>query len=101
MKHENLKKLLSLMANYVEHVATEEDTATAIEEIQIFIYNVNIAANQPISDEEKARMYSETVAALNCGSDEAQKAAFLIRLKALASGDDKLAEKIEFWHEVI
>ena len=101
MKHENLKKLLSLMANYVEHVVTEEDDAYALEEIQIFIYNVSNVANQSISDEEKAWMYSETVAALNCGSDEAQKAAFLIRLKALASGDDELAEKIEYLHEVL
>ena len=101
MKHENLKKLLSLMANYVEHVVVEEDAATAIEEIQIFIYNVSNVANQPISDDEKAWMYSETVAALNCGSEEAQKDAFLIRVNALASGDDEFIEKVEYLHKVI
>ena len=101
MKQENLKKLLSLMANYIEHVVVKEDSATAVEEIQIFVYNVNNVANQPISDDEKAWMYSETVAALNCGSEEAQKAAFLIRLKALVSGDDELVEKIEYLHKVL
>ena len=100
MKQENVKKLLSLTANYVEHVITEENDATALEEIQIFIYNLNNLC-EPLSDEEKSKMISETIAALNDGSEEAEKAAFLIRIRVLLSGDDELIATIEYLHEVI
>jgi hemerythrin len=101
MKQENLQKLLSLVSNYVEHVAQEEEQSVALEEIQMIIRSLSDLAKRDFTDEEKAWMYSETVAALNCGSEEAEEKAFMIRLRALTSGDDELIEKIEYLHEVI
>jgi len=101
MKQENLQKLLSLVSNYVEHVAQEERLSVALEETQMILRSLNDLAKQTFTDEEKAWMYRETVAALNAGGEEAEEEAFLIRLRALASGDDKLIEEIEYLHEVI
>ena len=101
MKQENLQKLLSLISNWMNHVVTDEDAITASEEMYIMMGNLARLSKEDLTDEEKAWMYSETVAALNCGSDEAEKGAFLIRLRALVSGDEELIEKIEYLHEVL
>jgi hypothetical protein len=101
MKQENLQKLLSLVSNWMSHVAKEEKAAVAIDEMVIMMDNLAHLSKQPLTDEQKSEMYWNTVYALNSGGEEAEKGAFLIRLRALISGDEQLISKIEFLHEVI
>jgi hypothetical protein len=95
MKQENLRLLLRLISNYVEK------SEMTVFEIMDFLRTVANYPNLKLSDEDKSNMYDTTVAALNDGSEEAERAAFEIRLKALCSGDDNLIENIEYLHEVI
>jgi hypothetical protein len=101
MKQENLQKLLSLVSNWMDHVAKDEEATVAVEEMVIMMDNLSRLSREHLTDEQKSEMYWQTVHALNAGSDEAEKGAFLIRLRALISGDDELIEKIEYLHEVI
>ena len=101
MKQENLQKLLSLVSNWMNHVAKEEKVTVAIDEMVIMMDNLAHLSKQSLTDEQKEKMYWQTVHALNAGSDEAEKGAFLIRLRALISGDEELIEKIEYLHEVL
>ena len=94
MAQENLGLLLRLISNYVNHC---ED----VQEAKSFLRTVADYPSQTLTDEKKSEMYWQSVHALNAGSDEAEKGAFLIRLKALVSGDDELIEKIEYLHEVL
>lgn len=91
---ENLGLLLRLISNYVNHCENVEDAKS-------FLRTVANYPNLKLSDEDKSNMYDTTVAALNDDSEEAQRDAFEIRLKALCSGDDNLIENIEYLHEVI
>ena len=95
MKQENLGLLLRLISNYVEK------SEMTVFEIMDFLRTVDNYPNLKLSDEDKSNMYDTTVAALNCGSEEAERDAFEIRLKALCSGDDNFIENIEYLHEVI
>lgn len=101
MKQENLQKLLSLISNWMNHVVTDEDAITASEEMCIMMGNLARLSKEGLTDDDKQEMYWQTVHALNAGSDEAEKGAFLIRLRALVSGDEELIEKIEYLHKVI
>ena len=101
MKQENLQTLLSLVSNWMNHVAKEEKAAVAIDEMTIMMDNLAHLSRQPLTYEQKSKMYYDTVSALNGGSEDAAKAAFMIRLRALCSGDEELIEKIEYLHEVL
>ena len=101
MKQEILKKLASLVANYVDHAVTEDDESVALDKAHLVTMFVHTHLFKTISDEDKSRIYADTVAALNDGSDEAMESAFYTRLQALASGDDELIEKIEYLWDVI
>ena len=94
MKQETLGLLLRLISNYVNHC---EDA----QEAKAFLREVAEYPSYELSYGAKKVMYEQCVAALNCGSEEAQRDAFEIRLKALCSGDEKLIEKIEYLHEVL
>ena len=95
MKQENLGLLLRLISNYVEK------SEMTVFEIHDFLRTVANYPNLKLSDKDKSNMYGTTVAALNCGSEEAQIDAFEIRLKALCSGDEELINKIEYLHKVL
>ena len=101
MKQENLQKLLLLVSNWMNHVAKDEEATVAVEEMAIMMDNLSRLSREPLTDKEKSWMYHETVAALNEGSEEANKKAFLVRLRGLISGDEELIEKIEYLHEVL
>jgi len=94
MKQENLGLLLRLISNYVNYCENVEDAKT-------FLCTVAEYPSHALSYGEKKVMYEQCVAALNCGSDEAERDAFEIRLKALCSGDEELIKKIEYLHEVL
>ena len=94
MKQENLGLLLRLISNYVNHCENVDDAKS-------FLRMVAEYPSHELSYGAKKVMYGQCVAALNCGSEEAERDAFEIRLKALCSGDDELIEKIEHLHEVI
>ena len=94
MKQENLGLLLRLISNYVNHCENVEDAKS-------FLRTVAEYPSHELSYGEKKFMYEQCVAALNCGSDEAERDAFEIRLKALCSGDKEFIEKIEYLHEVL
>lgn len=94
MKQENLGLLLRLISNYVNHC---DDVQVA----KSFLREVAEYPSHELSYGEKKVMVQQCIAALNCGSEEAQRDAFEIRLKALCSGDEELIEKIEYLHEVI
>ena len=94
MKQENLGLLLRLISNYVNHCENVQDAKS-------FLRGVAEYPNLKLSDEDKSYMYDITVAALNDGSEEAERDAFEIRLKALCSGDEEMIEKIEYLHEVL
>ena len=94
MKQENLGLLLRLISNYVNH-------CDDVQEAKSFLRMVAEYPSHELSYGAKKVMYEQTVAALNCGSEEAERDAFEIRLKALCSGDDELIEKIEHLHEVL
>lgn len=94
MKQKNLTTLLMLMANYVKWQDDAED-------IKVFVQHVFDYSVTSLSEDEKSGIYWETVHALNCGSNEAQEAAFYARLRALCSGDDELIEKIEELNNII
>jgi len=94
MKQENLGLLLRLISNYVNHCEDVKDAKT-------FLRTVANYPSQMLSGEDKEEMYWQSVHALNAGSEEAEEAAFYIRLKALCSGDEELIEKIEYLHEVL
>lgn len=96
MKEENVRKLIASVANYVDHLSSDE-----FDKAHLVTMFVHTHLFQTISNEDKSRMYSMTVAALNDGSDEAMEDAFYMRLHALASGDDELIEKIEYLWNVI
>ena len=70
-------------------------------EMTIMMDNLSHLSRQPLTDEQKSKMYYDTVYALNSGSEDAEKTAFLIRLRALCSGDEALIGKIEYLHEVL
>ena len=101
MKQENLQKLLSLVSNWMDHVAKDEEATVAVEEMVIMMDNLSRLPREHLTDEQKSEMYWQTVHALNAGCEEAERDAFEIRLKALCSGDDELIEKIEYLHEVL
>ena len=94
MKQENLGLLLRLISNYVNHC---ED----VKEAKTFLREVAEYPSRKLSYSEKRVMYEQCIAALNCGSKEAERDAFGIRLKALCSGDEWLIKNIEHLHEVI
>jgi hypothetical protein len=94
MKQENLGLLLRLISNYVNHCEN-------LQEAKSFLREVTEYPSHELSYGEKKVMVQQCIAALNCGSEEAQRDAFKIRLKALCSGDEELIEKIEYIHEVI
>lgn len=94
MKQENLGLLLRLVSNYVNHCENAEEARS-------FLHTIAEYPSHQLSYGEKKVMYEQCVAALNCGSDEAERDAFEIRLKALCSGDEELIEKIEYLHEVL
>ena len=94
MKQENLGLLLRLVSNYVNYCENVEDAKS-------FLRVVAEYPSHQLSYGEKKIMYEQCVAALNCGSDEAERDAFEIRLKALCSGNEELIEKIEYLHEVL
>jgi hypothetical protein len=94
MKQENLGLLLRLISNYVNHCEN-------LQEAKSFLREVTEYPSHELSYGEKKVMVQQCIAALNCGSEEAQRDAFEIRLKALCSGDEELIEKIEYIHEVI
>ena len=100
MKQKNVKKLLSLLSNYVIEASKIDSLENVTDDIARYL---NLAANAttPLTLDEKGEMYYSTVHALNCGSPEANEEAFCIRLRALASGDDELIDKIEYLHQVI
>ena len=101
MKQENVQKLISLVANYVDHVVAEDDKSYALDRVQLVTLFVNNHMFKTIPDQDKARKYHDTIMALNCGSDEAMEEAFFIHLEALCSGDDEFIEKIEYLWDVI
>ena len=101
MKQENVKKLLSLLSNYVVKASKEDTLEDVTDDIARYLSLAADAAVTPLSFEDKKALYSETVAALNCGSIAAMEDAWCIRLRALASGDEKLIKKIEYLWEVI
>jgi hypothetical protein len=94
MKQENLGLLLRLISNYVNHCEN-------LQEAKSFLREVTEYPSHELSYGEKKVMVQQCIAALNCGSEEAQRDAFEIRLKALCSGDEELIEKIEYLHEVL
>ena len=94
MKQENLGLLLRLISNYVNYCEN-------VEEAKSFLHTVAEYPSHELSYGEKKVMYEQCVAALNCGSDEAERDAFEIRLKALCSDDEELIRKIEYLHEVL
>lgn len=96
MKQENVQKLIASVANYVDHLSSDDFDKAHL--VTMFVHT-HLFKN--ISDEDKSRMYDMTVAALNDGSDEAMEDAFYMKLQALASGNDELIEKIEYLWNVI
>ena len=96
MKQENVQKLIASVANYVDHLSSDE-----FDKAHLVTMFVHTHLFQTISDENKSRMYNMTVAALNEGSEEAMEDAFYIKLQALASGDDELIGKIDYLWNVI
>lgn len=96
MKQENVQKLIASVANYVDHLSSDEFGKARL--VTMFVHTHLF---QTISDEDKSRMYNMTVAALNEGSEEAMEDAFYIKLQALASGDDELIGKIDYLWNVI
>lgn len=94
MKQENLGLLLRLISNYVNHC---ED----VQEAKSFLRTVVEYPELKLTEDDKQKMYWNTVHALNAGNEEAERDAFEIRLKALCSGDEELIEKIEYLHEVL
>lgn len=101
MKQENVKKLLSLLSNYVIEASKIDSLENVTDDIARYLNLAANAATTPLTLDEKGEMYYSTVHALNCGSPEANEEAFCIRLRALASGDDELIDKIEYLHQVI
>lgn len=101
MKQENVKKLLSLLSNYVKQTIAHAEVWQELEEVEVMMNDVVRLSNESLTDEQKSEMYWQTVHALNAGTEEAEKGAFLIRLRALISGDDEFIDKIEYLHEVI
>lgn len=127
MKQENVKKLTSLVANYVNHELLDaaksiaalegklkrmefidfqrgkdlQDIRNHINSASIIISMVNDCTKATLTEKQKSEMYWNTVHALNAGNEEADRCAFEIRLKALCSGDDDLINAIEYLHEVI
>lgn len=101
MKQENVQKLISLVANYVDHIVAEDDRSAALDKAHLVTMFVHTHLFQTISEEDKSRMYDMTIAALNEGSEEAMEDAFYMKLQALASGDDEFIEKIEYLWDVI
>ena len=94
MKQENLGLLLRLISNYVNHCENVEDAKSFLREVAEYPCH-------ELSYGAKKVMIEQCIAALNCGSEEAQRDAFEIRLEALCSGDEEFIEKIEYLHEVI
>jgi len=94
MKQENLGLLLRLISNYVNYCEDVKDAKAFLREVAEY-------PSHELSYGEKKVMVEQCIAALNCDSEEAQKDAFEIRLKALCSGDEELIEKIEYLHEVL
>ena len=94
MKQENLGLLLRLISNYVNHC---ED----VQEAKSFLRGVAEYPELKLTEDDKQKMYWNTVHALNAGNEEAERDAFEIRLKALCSRDEVLIEKIEYLHEVL
>ena len=95
MKQENLGLLLRLISNYVNHCENVEEAKSFLREVAEY------PSRSKLTDEERNKMYWDTVHALNAGNEEADRDAFEIRLKALCSGDEELIEKIEYLHEVL
>ena len=101
MRQKDVEKLLSLLSNYVIKASKEYPLEDVTDDIARYLDLAARASTTPLSYGEKKVMYEQCVAALNCGSDEAERDAFEIRLKALCSGDEELIEKIEYLHEVL
>ena len=95
MKQENLRLLLKLISNYVNHCESLQEAKSFLREVAEYPSRPNL------TDEERNKMYWNTVHALNAGNEEAERRAFEIRLRALCSGDEELIEEIKYLWEVI
>ena len=100
MKQETVQKLLSMLTNYAEHM-TEVDPKDALNRVRHLLLVANNHAFKSLSDTEKAAMVHTTIMCLNDASEEAMEEAFIIKVQAVVSGDEKLIEKIEYLWEVI
>jgi hypothetical protein len=100
MKQETVQKLLSMLTNYAEHM-TEVDPKDALDRVRHLLLMANNHAFKPISNMEEAEMVANTVMCLNDASEEAMEEAFMIKVQAVASGDEELIKKIEYLWDVI
>jgi hypothetical protein len=91
MRKVDLASLLWLLSNYAEHAET-------VERVKDLLKKAHDYSLKEITDEDKKKMYWDTVATLNGGDEEA---AFYIRLKALISMDTEFIDHIEYLHSVI
>lgn len=101
MKQENVKKILSALTNYAEHLAEEESPLKALDKVRLALLVANNHAFEPLTDETKSTLVHNAIMCLNDGSEAAMEEAFLLKLTALASGDEELIKKIEYLWEVI
>ena len=94
--------------NRVIYCWKKEKYDTFKEGIDALKYQLNVLsqalvsyAHVTLTDEEKREMINTTIAALNCGSDEAMSTAYGIKMRVIVTGDEDLIEKIEYLWKVI
>jgi len=100
MKQETVQKLLAMLAGYTEHM-TKVEPKDALDRVRHLLLLASNHAFKSPSDTEKAGMVDNTVMCLNAASEEAMEEAFMIKVRAVVSGDEELIEKIEYLWDVI
>jgi hypothetical protein len=89
-----------MLTNYAEHM-TDVDPKDALDKVRYLLLMANNHAFKPISKMEGAKMMADTIMCLNDASEEAMEEAFMIKVQAVASGDEELIKKIEYLWDVI
>lgn len=94
--------------NRVIYCWKKKEYGTFKEGIDALKYQLNVLsqalvsyAHVTLTNEEKRKMINTTIAALNCGSDEAMNDAYGIKVRAIVTSDEDLIEKIKYLWEVI
>lgn len=85
-----------------------KDYAAFAKSIEVLKYQLNVLsqalmsyAHVSLTEEEKSKMVNVTIAALNCGIEEAMQDAYGIKIRAIVTGDEELIKKIEYLWNVI